>query len=181
MIRLGLCISPQDSAASGLPQKVYHAIDSSKGKNERDVRARRKKKEEVIKGARVLNKIPDYVLPNFDGGDRQGRREFVAIDIPEKSLDMLLKKIVSGITYKEDGRFIEEDYSISWGLIRENDPEADFLYQALEKYAVKTDRGPGIVIERAVPYDDPKSAFFRITIWGRLKYYAFLLPKEDDE
>src|SRR5262249_30434678 len=109
-IKLGLCISPDHASASGIPEKVYRALNASKAKDEKDARARMGKKKQILEQAVKFDSLPESVIPNFNGGERQGRNDYLAVLLPEEGLGLLVNKIVRGITYIEDGRFIEDDY-----------------------------------------------------------------------
>jgi hypothetical protein len=52
-------------------------------------------------------------------------------------------------------------------------PIVQLLSQNGQIYA----REPGIVVVRAMAFDDLKTAFYSIVIWGRLKLYAHVGEK----
>jgi hypothetical protein len=108
--------------------------------------------------------------PNFGlapGETIEGRG---AILVPAKSIHRLAEKIVRGITYLQDGRFIEADTPIDYFAL--TDEGAKPIIEMLEKYGENYARGPGILVQRAVAEANEAAAMYCITLFGKFKMYA---------
>ena len=89
-------------------------------------------------------------------------------------LEILGRKIIRGITYKLDHRFIEDDKEeIEIYFLKEED-DAKIL-ERIRRNGQTFAKGPGIQVIRWIAND---GIMFYIEIWGKLTFYASLLPKE---
>ena len=91
---------------------------------------------------------------------------------------MLGEKLVRGLTYAVDGRFIEKDHKVEVFFLRD-DAAAPIVAQ-LQQHGTVYEREPGIRIIRVAPHDMPTSAQFIIEIWGRLRMYAVVQPLTEE-
>jgi hypothetical protein len=117
------------------------------------------------------SQIPETAIyPNFEEKWGRPREQHVAVTIPAKSVQRLAGKIVRGIFYLEDDKFIEPPFSIDFYPLRDSDswPFTSLLSRFGKTYA----REPGIVVQRAVTPEDSISSIFCIEIWGIFKMYA---------
>ena len=48
MIRVGLCLDPNDPSCAGIVDKALRSIDHTKGKNHKDKQARLKKRQQIL-------------------------------------------------------------------------------------------------------------------------------------
>lgn len=94
----------------------------------------------------------------------------MAIPVPARAIYRLVEKIVRGLTYLEDSRFIEETHVIKSHIMHEE--SAAFFYEQFKKFGKKYERKPGLTIERCVAPEDGVSSIYRIEIWGRFRVYA---------
>jgi len=117
--------------------------------------------------------IPTAFYPNFE--EKWGRppEQQLGVPIPKKGVDRLFEKIVRGIAFLEDGRFIEPPYCIDLYPLREEQsaPFADPLNRFGKVYS----RPPGILVRRALSAEDSVSAIYEVVIWGMFKTYATVL------
>jgi hypothetical protein len=94
----------------------------------------------------------------------------VALLIPAESFRRITEKIVRGIFYIEEEKFIEPPYEIDFFALAE---EAALSWeQVLDKFGTVYAREPGIFVHRAVPPEDGISALFAINFWQQFKTYA---------
>lgn len=91
---------------------------------------------------------------------------------------MLGEKLVRGITYVVDGRFIEKDHKVEIFFL--TDDAATPIVAQLQRHGTVYEREPGLRITRVVPHDMPTSAQFIIEIWGRLRMYAVVQPISEE-
>ena len=170
-VRLGLCISPTASASAGIAEKALRALDPLQGRDERDRKIRQKRREriqtEVLRGHRVPR---EHIYPNFHADSNASLSAQYTIPIPFNKLHELAKKIVRGIFYLEDVKYIEPHYNIhSYPVSHEH---AAHTIDLLDRYGQIYAREPGILVRRVVAVEDGMSALFSITIWEKLTLYA---------
>lgn len=176
LIRLGLCINPKESKSSGIADKVLRSINPKFGKDERDKRIRKGKRDKIIRESLTVgNSFMNGILPNFGPHDNATLSESMGIPISPEKLTKLGYKLVRGITYIVDKKFIEKDYEIEVHFL--HDSSAKQFIEKINKYGQVYHRGPGVTVGRAIPDDDKNSPAFYIEIWGKLKMYATLKSK----
>ena len=110
-------------------------------------------------------------------GDRWGQSpdERAGIPIPVEYFDRLAEKIVRGICYIEDGRFIEPPYEVD--VFPLHSAGAKPIRDAIERFGKRYAREPGIVVNLAVTPEDGVSGLFEIEFWQQFNSYASVLPK----
>ena len=168
---LACCIDPRISEISGIYPKVLRSIDARVAKNPKDARIREANKEKLVKKILHGAEIPqEGIYPGL--GERWGRDKNaqVALTIPTASIRRLCEKIIRGIYYIEDKKFIEPPYTIDFYALP--DDGAEEINELLDKYGKDYKRGPGILVKRAVAHEDGISGFASILIWGSLKMFA---------
>lgn len=175
MIRIGLCLDPNDSSCAGIVDKAMRSIDPNKGKNNKDKRARLKKRQQILGQMIQEGEIPESsIYPNFglhaDISDKQ-----YAVTINANSIKKLNEKIVRGIMYIDDGLFIEPPYEIESFTL--TDESAQPIINTIEKFGSVHAREPGIIVKRATVQEDKLSSVFLIDIWGRFKMYSTIMAK----
>jgi len=174
MLRIGLCVDPNAFEAAGIVPKVLRSLNPRFAKNEKDRRARESKRDQILKQVLKGTDIPlSAVYPRFE--EKWGRppERQVAVSIPKKSVDRLFEKIIRGLAYLEDGRFIEPPHTVS--LYPLGQADAPVFTSLLDKFGTVHARGPGIVVRRAVSPEDGLSAIYEITVWGMFQTYAVVL------
>lgn len=166
--RLGLALDADNTASAGLADKALRAINPEAAKNEGDAAARhaRAKKilREMYKGEELKGR---NVVPAL--GERWDRplEEQLGISIPEESLPAMTEKIVRGITFREDGAFIEPDQKIQFFLVKDEDVKD--VKKMLDRAGKEFKREPGLVIRRA---RSEGGDLYEITFWNQFKTYA---------
>jgi hypothetical protein len=177
MLRIGLCVDPNTFETAGIVPKVLRSMNPQFAKDEIDRLARESQRKkmlgQLIEGADIPTAS---IYPRF--GEKWGRpqEQQVAVPIPKKSVDRLFEKIVRGLVYIEDGRYIEPPYAVSLHPTYQTDmPEVAGI---LDKFGTTHARGPGIVVRRAVVPEDGLTAIYEITIWGMFHTYASVLKGE---
>ena len=166
--RLGLALDASNPASAGLAEKALRAINPDAAKSEGDAAARdaRAKKilREIYKGEELKGK---NVMPGL--GERWDRplEKQLGISIPEESLPAMNEKIVRGITFREDGAFIEPDQKIDFFLVKDEDVKD--VKEMLDRAGKEFKREPGLVVRRARSADGD---LYEITFWDQFKTYA---------
>jgi hypothetical protein len=94
--------------------------------------------------------------------------------VPADSFRRLTEKIVKGIYFLEEQKFLGPPYAIDFYVL--SDEGAQPVKELLDRFGREYAREPGIVVRRAVPEDEPMSGIFEITIWAQFKMYASVVP-----
>ena len=135
--------------------------------------------KQVIKDIE-LHKTPPTaaVFPNFGRDPSIHYPECMTVKIPAEGLITLGEKIVRGLTYHFAHRFIEDEKE-EIGVHFVHDRNVTEVAELVKRFGQAFHKGPGIAVARAVTQDGSNAALFIIEIWGRLKIYASLLPREE--
>jgi hypothetical protein len=175
LTRLSICLEPSELASAGIAEKGMRAIDPQYAKKEKDRKFRQAKREKILRELWIGKSIPEkHLYPNFGLYADIPKQEQVSVPISAKSVERLAEKIVRGIYYMEDNRFIEPPYRIeSFPL---TDEDAQPVIATLRKFGSVYAREPGITVHRAVIPEDQISSVFFVEIWKRFKIYATVLP-----
>jgi hypothetical protein len=174
--RFGLCLDPDALASSSIVLKALRAHTPAAGKDERDRNVRAALRKRVLDEALEAAAAPECaVYPGM--GERWGRprEDQLAVRISEDGFHRLAEKIVRGIFYVVDRKFIEPPFAVeSFPL----DPSTSRpVREVLDRFAVTYAREPGIVVRRAVT-EDGVSSLFEIEFWRQLKRYARVRPEK---
>jgi hypothetical protein len=179
MIRIGLCLDPNDPKSFGIPQKAIRAISPQFAKNETDWLLRDAKRKQILSDASFGQDVPDHgIYPNFGNVFNVSKENQIAINISPESVRRLTEKIVRGITFLEDSCYIEQPYSVSFYALHDND--ASPIVNLIKRFGQAYANEPGIVVTRAILPEDKVTSLYFIDIWGRFKMYAHV-GQEGDE
>jgi hypothetical protein len=171
MNHLACCIDPTITEISGIYPKVLRSIDAAQAKSPRDARMREANRKKLLKKLLHGTEIPqEGIYPGL--GERWGREKDsqIALKISATSIRRLCEKIIRGIYYIEDKKFIEPPYKIDFYAL--TDAGAKEINNLLEKYGEDYAREPGILVKRVVAHEDGISGFASVQIWGSLRMYA---------
>jgi hypothetical protein len=169
LVSLGL--DPTDKASRSIVEKSLRSMnpDAAESDRDRNIRAalRRRVRSEILQG----NAIPqDGTYPGM--GEKWGRRreEQVAIPIPADSVRRIAEKIIRGIFYVEDGKFIDPPYTIDFFPL---DPRNEkYIREPIDRFGKRYCHEPGIMVGRVVAPEDGMSSLFEIVLWRQFKMYA---------
>lgn len=179
MVRMAMCIDPKTPGLSNVINKALRSMDPSAAKNQKDKKRRKalleKIQKEVSRGDQVAG---NSLYPGFhETKDLELSKQF-AINISLSEIQMLGRKLVKGLFYVHDNIYIEDNFRIDVYAIDECNTLK--IRDILSKYGKLYERGPGIVIERAVAEEDGISSIFRITIWTRWIIYASVVDSRHE-
>jgi len=173
-ITIPLCLGPDAPHAKGMYEKALRALDSSQGRNFKDRLRREKKKQrilqEMIKGDAIPN---ECAYPGLEERWNRPKDEQVALLVSVKHLRRVVEKIIRGITYIEDARYLDAYTEIEHHVVTKDGAEP--IEQILTRYGKTHSRAPGIEVVRAVTPDDGISSFYKITVWGQFVMYASVI------
>ena len=168
---VALCLDPNDSASRSIVEKALRAIRPSAAKNDRERKIRAALRQRVLDKAAVGDAIPQTgIYPSL--GEKWGRprAEQTAFLIPADYFRQLTEKIVRGIFYLEDKKFIELPYTVEFFAL--DSDGAIHVQQVIDQFGATYAREPGVIVRRAVTPEDGMTALFEIEFWKQFKTYA---------
>ena len=170
LLKVGMCLDPFAPASASIVRKMARSLNPAFGRNPRDAQHRLGKARNILSQTRQGDQIPSHGF--FPGlGDRWAMSdERVAVPIPKLSFKRVTEKIVRGVFYIEDKKFIEPPYKIDFYAVEDRD--ATLVERMLDQFGSEYAREPGIVVRRAIAHEDGVSAVFAITSWQQFKTYA---------
>jgi len=171
---IALCLDPNAAASRSIVEKNLRSLRPPAGKSERDRNVRAALRKRVLNEALEGAAIPQTgIYPGL--GERWGRQQEdqLAVLVPKDSFRRLTEKIVRGIFYVQDGKFIEPPFTIEFFAL--NPSVAKSVQEEIDKFGVTFAGGPGVVVRRAVAAEDGMSSVFEIEFWGQFKTYAFVI------
>ncbi len=170
-IRIAFCVGPDAPNAKGIYHKALSAMDASKGRNKED-RIRRAKKRDryfglILKGDAISQ---EEVYPGLEDKWNRPSEEQTALRIYAHELERIVNKIIKGIVFIEDNRFLETSTEIEHLVVSAEDAKP--LEELLSKYGSRHSREPGIEVVRAAAPEYGVSTIYKISIWGQWILYA---------
>jgi hypothetical protein len=179
LVRLGLCINPDDPRNAGIVEKTLRALSPDSRRDDKDAGARAAQKQKILRQSFTGSDIPyQSVYPGFGPQEDVPPSERISLTVANEDRERLAQKIVRGITYLEDKTFLDESQQIKVPVL--TDAEARPIEELLREGGQTYERRPAITVRRAVAHQDRRmSAVYSITIWGHFKIYAFVSPETD--
>ena len=179
LTRFGLCLDPDHPDTEDVVKRMLRSMKPEYGRNPRDRRVRGGKQRKILGKTITFQELPSYgILPNFGPvcEPDPGLDGHVGILVSKYSLERLAEKIVRGATFIENGIYIDGSYE--FGIYFLEDGDAAHIVEMIDKFGVQLGRGPGLLIRRAVIPEDKQSGLYVIEIWGVVKLYVAVMPKE---
>jgi len=176
LIRLGMCLEPKELMSLGIPDKVLRSITPENGKNERDQRVRKGKREKILKEITVFKELPQNIFPNFGplpGVQYQG---YPSLRLSREEVIRFSEKITRGIAYIADSSFIDEGYKIEPYIV--DDQSVTELMNLMDQSGMIFDRRPGFLVKRLLAENDKVGGIYFIEIWDRFKIHVIVSPND---
>ncbi|MBT3322538.1 MAG: hypothetical protein HN392_09675 [Anaerolineae bacterium] len=174
LVRLGLCLDPNSIPALGIPHKTRRSVNPVYGRNEKDRKARTRKREKILDEITWSKTFPkDGILPNFRPKIGLRYDDYPLVYIPDSLLREYNEKIVRGIIYVVEEKKLDLEYIIELIITEDNDDSVARLFQ---KPTHIYDRGYGFVIKQ-ISHKDNCSWLFEFNIWDRFVFYASVYPQ----
>lgn len=177
LTKFGLTLDPRELCSFGIPEKVLRSLNPLYGKNERDRTRRQRKREKILKHVVAYKKLPDQVVfPNFGPLPDYEYKEFPSVFIDPNYVDKFAKKIVRGIAYVANKSYIEDDYDMK--LLIVDELKAKEMNKLVNERGETFDRGHAFLVKRLLVGNDLVGGIYFIEIWGRLRFYVVVSPKD---
>lgn len=178
--RIALCLDPDDPVTKSIVEKAMRGMKPDDAKSSRDAAIRTAVGRRILSQAIEGDEIPNTgIYPGMGEKWNRPRAEQTAIMIPAQSFRKITEKIVRGVFFIEDNKFIEPPYVISFYALDAS--VGNSIRATIDRFGTVYAREPGIVVRRAVTPDDNISSFFEIEFWKHFKTYASVMPAERDE
>lgn len=157
-------------------QKIRRSIDCTYAKNEKDKIARKQAKEALMRKIKLFDRNTEGCFPNIDNRDLypENVNKILGIEISDVDIKKFTEKIIRGITYIVDNKYITTEYDIDTYIVKEDniDSSLDDLWMQADIY-----KKPGIEIKRVTDVSE-KAALYRIVIWDKIIIYGSVIIKE---
>jgi hypothetical protein len=169
--RVGLCLDPNHPASQGIVQATLRSMNAQAGRDEHDSSRRRERARRLLSEGLKEGQFPENsMFPGMAPRAAIPNEERVGLPIPVEYFTLIAVKVVRGLFFVEEQRFIEPPYTIDHYVYDEE--EARPFEAALAKFGAIYAREPGLIVHRAVAVDDGLSSLFKITFWKQLTTYA---------
>jgi hypothetical protein len=172
--RVALCLDPSAPATRSIVEKVLRSMRPSASKNNADRRIRASLRDSILRELLEGAEIPDEgIYPRLGERWQRDMQDQAAITVPAESFRLLTEKIVRGIFYVEDKKFIDLPFKIEFFAL--DSEAAQPIREPLDRFGKVYAREPGIIVRRAVVPEDGISSLFEIEFWGQFTTYASVL------
>ena len=171
--RVALGLDPQSPASQSIVATAMRSMDPNAAKNPRDREIRTALRKRILSEMLEGEAIPDHgIYPGL--GEKPGtpHDERAAILIPANSFRRITEKLVRGIFYVEDNKFIEPPFAVTFEALDEATGRtiSEMMSPVAKVYA----REPGVIVRRVLSADDGLSSAFEIELWSQFKTYAWV-------
>lgn len=175
-----LCTPPETAATKGVVEPVMRSLKPQLASTDREREHRMKKIVKLQKNMRIYEDYKDIphesVYPNFGIQHDLEYDQYDAVFLNKESLEIFLEKVIRGLTYRLNNKYIESSHEITI-YPPSNDCEKMFE-PILKKWGETFERGKGLTIIRALPPDDPVSSIWKIILWEQFVAYVVVSPIE---
>ena len=176
LIKFGLCLDPHHPDSRDIVKKALRSVRPEYGQDRKDRQAREQKLEKTLRELIVFRLLPDHgIFPNFGPLQSPCTQGHIGMPLSKYQIERLAEKVVRGVTFIEDGLYIDERYNLEIFILA--DAGATPVIEMIEKHGVQLHRGPGLIVRRAVIPEDRRSGLYAVEIWGRAKLYAAVTQK----
>ena len=171
LLKFGMCMPPFAHPSLGVAQKAMRSIDPRSARDHNDAKHRKKRREKFLKETIDPKTVPlSSIFPGFGFHTGQDPANEIAITVAKADLEAIAKKIIRGITWAIDKKYIEPDYEIKIFFVR--DPKRSSFYEPLVKSGKIYSRGPGLMVVQAVAPEDSMSSLYYLEIWQQVFMYG---------
>ena len=171
LLKFGMCLPPLAPSSLGVAQKAMRSVSPHFARNNYDAEHRKKRKEKLLRETIDPMSVPlSSILPGFGFHAGQDHRQEIAITVPEADLKAIAVKIIRGVTWAIDEKYIEPDYEIKIYFAR--DPKLHPFYEYLRKFGKIYSLEPGLTVVRAIAEEDSMSGLYYIEIWQHVFFFG---------
>jgi hypothetical protein len=169
--RAGLCLDQQNPGSKSIVAATMRSLNWHEGPEPGDAQRRIQRAQKIMSQILQGTQIPeDSVYPRLIPHEQVPAEERVGIPIPVDYFCRISEKIVRGIFYIEEEKFIEPPYVIDY--LPPNEEFCALADANLNEFGTIYERKPGLVVQRAVTPEDGLSSLFKIVFWEQIPMYA---------
>lgn len=166
-------LSKSDPSAAGIWQKALDSITPEKAKSPADALKRRLARNRFVRGLRDADpSMIKHAIPEIK--DRPLGNK--AVLIPGEHINRFGEKLVRGMVYVSEHRYIEPEQEVAVSLLQRGD-DAEVL-QLLQQFGEIYEREPGIRVRKAVAHDAKTNAIFVFDIWDQFRLYGYVMDRD---
>jgi hypothetical protein len=167
----GLCLDPNNPASRSIVEATMRSIDATRGRDPKDAERRlmraRRLMGQTLPGTQIQ---AENVYPRMAPLENVPPEDRVGIKIPADYFPRMAHKIVRGMFFIHEGKFIEPPYVIDF--YPPDEANVILFEQLLNEFGATYDRGPGLEVQRAITVDEELSSIFKITFWEQFVMLA---------
>ncbi|MFA6521586.1 MAG: hypothetical protein WCT53_04340 [Candidatus Gracilibacteria bacterium] len=163
-----------DSPTSAIRQRVLRSFNANAASNEHDRKVRAGRVRKFLKSILRSDGRTEGVFPGFGYHPEWKPEEQYLIPIPADGLNKIGQKIIKGIEYKLEKRYIDQSFELKVFFCHENKigDVLNLIRQNGQHHVV----APGFEFYRMAPFDK-KYCLYEIRIWDKLVIYGSLMKK----
>lgn len=156
---------------------MLRSIKPEHAKDEKDRRVREARLRKILDETFLVRaEHMQAVIPGF--GPHPDAELPIGIGVSPEALKRLVEKVARGLTYLREERLIGSEYEIDIFV----DPTQGAIFEPLlNKFGKREERGPGITVTYAVPHDDRTASVFSFLLWGTLRLWGTVGPRNVEE
>lgn len=175
--RLALSLSPNldsGSPTSNISQRALRSFNPGVATSERDRRIREARAKKVLQDVFRLDGSTKGIFPNFGYHSGWKPEEQYGILIPADEPEKMGKKIIRGIEYKLENRFVDPSFKLQVYFCYEDTVRnvSDLIQRSGQRYVINSD----FEFYRSAPLDK-RYCLYKILIWDKLIIYGSLMKK----
>ncbi len=179
--KLALSLSGNDTATSGVSEKVSRLYNPSLAKDERDKGRKESNIRNIIPDLMYTDEMPKNIMKNCGPKVNDFGKKLLLVHVPKELLDPFAEKLVRGLEFKFRNKLIDQSikkiekiYSIV-GIENIASSEIQKLNNILNTNGIKIDRGPGFIVRYAIDIYD--TSLYHVIIWGKIEIWCSVSNK----
>lgn len=173
---VGLCLDPQTdtiSQTSGIRQKVLRSLNPKATSDEREKRIRKARAIKIVQSSSLAKGSMNSVFPNFGYHAGWTPEEQHRLPIPDDLPEKVGRKLIKGIEYKLDGRYIDSSFDFNVSFHHEDTIRDTIVL--IRKNGQKHTIAPGFEFYRVA--FERRCFLYEIRIWDKFVIYGSLMKK----
>lgn len=171
--RLAFGLEPGEACSLGIPERAINALNPKRAKSKRDREVRNNKRRKLMEEFKPAHTVfKKHIMPGLDHQYGYPMESLSALPFSVENLKALGEKFIRGIYFVLKQRYIPTNYRIEICFAKKE--HSDELENLLKQYGAQYHSGPGLLIGIAMVPKDDMSGLYKITIWGKMFFYAFV-------
>lgn len=174
LLRFSAALDPSSPAALGVADGPMRSMDPTKGRSDRDRRARAARKEKFCADLERFREIFADISTDISGEEIEMGDDRIVLGVHKDDLHAMIEKFVRGYVYIDQSRYIEKNEYLQTNVLENQYGRR--LNMLIERYGAIEERGPGLVVRRAYAVDSAGAGLFSVRLWDRVELHGVTLP-----